>query len=212
MRDPDPSVDAPLLFVGDSITEQWSRHRPSVFAGGRFLNRGLGGQTTRDVRARFADEIDRAQPSGVHLMAGLNDVAGNGGPMPLSVTQENLAVMIDEARTRGCRVLVGSVTPADIIAWNPHVKPAEPIIALNTWLLAYARTTGAQYVDYHAALRTPGGGLRPGLGPDGSHLNAKGYRLMEPLLLEAASRCFGRDVRAAEPSLRQRVLGLLRHA
>lgn len=191
------------MFIGDSITEQWAQVRPFFFRDHGFLNRGMGGQTTHDVRARFLDEIGQAEAGGVHLLCGINDIAENGGPMPLSVTQDNLAWMIDRAAERGCTTLVGAVTPADVIAWNRRVQPAARITELNEWLGGYARARGAKFIDYHALLRTPTGALRPGLGTDGLHLNARGYRVIEPALIEAVTRCFG-TATFDPPSMAQR--------
>lgn len=197
---PHESDGRPILFVGDSITEQWSRFRPRFFRRHGFVNRGVGGQTTRQIRERFADEIVLAKPGGIHLLAGLNDIAENEGPVPLSTTQANLAWMIDRAVEAGCPVLVGSVTPADVLAWNPRIRPADTIIELNKWLRDATAVRGAAYVDYHAVLRTPEGALRPGLGPDGSHLNARGYRLIEAVLLEAIGTHLKRADRVAPPA------------
>ena len=208
MPNPDPFADGPLLFVGDSITEQWSRHRPFFFADRGFVNRGVGGQCTRDMRARFDEEMRLARPSGVHLMGGINDIAGNGWPVPLSSTQDELAWMMDRAAEAGCRVLVASVTPAARIGWNPKVQPAGPVLELNGWLREQARARRASYVDYHAVLRTSAGGLRDGLGPDGVHLDARGYRLIEPVLLDAIARCYGVPAPVTR-SWRRRARGLL---
>ena len=184
-------ADEPIVFLGDSITEQWSRCRPHFFADHGFLNRGIGGQTTGDIRARFVADVDRAGAAAIHLLAGTNDIAENGGPVPLSVTRDNLAWMIERAGALGRPILVGSVTPAAFFAWNPRVRPADTIVELNAWLARHAEAHGAGFVDYHAVLRSPGNGLRAGLGPDGAHLDARGYRLIEPVLLDAVARLVG---------------------
>lgn len=184
-------VAGPIVFLGDSITEQWSRYRPHFFADHGFVNRGIGGQTTRDIRARFSEDVDRAGAAAIHLLAGTNDIAENGGPVPLSSTEENLAWMIAQAGALGRPILVGSVPPAAVFAWNPRVRPADTIVELNAWLARYAEAQGAAYIDYHAALRSPANGLRAGLGPDGAHLDAKGYRVIEPILLGAVARVLG---------------------
>ena len=35
-----------VVFMGNSITEGWSHHRPEFFRNDTFINRGISGQTT----------------------------------------------------------------------------------------------------------------------------------------------------------------------
>ena len=44
------------------------------------------------------------------------------------------------------------------------------------------------YLNYHAAMVDPSGQLKEDLGDDGLHPNAKGYRIMAPLALEAIQK------------------------
>lgn len=197
-----------VLFIGDSITEQWSRFRPHFFPDHGFINRGLGGQTTRDIRARFVQEVRGAEPEAVHILGGINDIAGNGGPIEVAETQDSIGWMMARAAEHGCRVLVASLTPAAIVVWNRSVEPLPKIAAINEWLRAEAVAQDATFLDYHEVLRAPSGGLRPGLGPDGLHLNAKGYRLIEPVLLAAVAAAVG-TAGFRPPSLAERARRLV---
>lgn len=183
-------------------------YRPRFFQDHGFLNRGVGGYTTQGLRSRFLEEVERAKPSGIHLLGGINDIAGNGGPFSAPATQDNLAWMMAEGAASGCKVLVGSILPAERIPWNSGVEPKRHVAALNEWLRGEARSRGAHYVDYHTPLSTPAGALRPGLGPDGLHLNAKGYRVIEPVLLRAVEDVFGAS-RASRGSMAERARRLL---
>ncbi|MDR7039315.1 lysophospholipase L1-like esterase [Methylobacterium sp. BE186] len=175
----------PIVFVGDSITEGWGEAQPGLFARHGFVNRGIGGEASGRIRARFRDEILAAGARGVHLMCGINDIAEVEGPVPLPRIQENIAAMVAEGRRLGLPVWLGSITPATAIAWNPEVSPRPSIAALNRWLREHAAGAGARFIDYHAVLATEEGALRPGFGSDGVHLTPEGYRAMEAILLAA---------------------------
>ena len=67
-----------VVFMGDSITENWALADPAFFRG-EIVNRGISGQTTPQMLVRFRADVVALAPKIVHLMAGTNDVAGNTG-------------------------------------------------------------------------------------------------------------------------------------
>ena len=73
--------------------------------------------------------------------------------------------------------------------------PAAEIIALNTWLRALADQRGMVYADYHTALATPDGAMKPGLSADGVHPNQAGYAIMEPIARAALAEAERRAIR-----------------
>src|SRR5712691_6795820 len=50
------------------------------------LNRGINGQTSSEIRARFRDDVLRVKPAYVIVLAGVNDIFG--GAEPESVERE----------------------------------------------------------------------------------------------------------------------------
>jgi lysophospholipase L1-like esterase len=73
------------------------------------------------------------------------------------------------------------------------VCPLIPqIAALNDWLRGYAKANGFTYVDYHAALSTPAGAMKPGYATDGVHPTPQGYAVMRPLATAAIAKALGR--------------------
>ena len=179
---------ARVVFMGDSITENWLLADADFFSGG-VVNRGIGGQTSAQMLVRFRADVVALRPAVVHILAGTNDVAGNNGPIRPGDFQNNLQSMVEIARANGIRVVLGSIPPAAVLGWQPDLKPAPRIAALNDWMREYARRNGLTYIDYHAALRGAGGELKPALGNDGVHPNRDGYvvmkRLVEPALAAA---------------------------
>jgi lysophospholipase L1-like esterase len=182
-----PAAGRRVVFMGDSITQGWGLADPAFFGPGR-VNRGISGQTTPQMLARFQADVAALKPCAVHIMAGTNDVAGNTGPTSVSDIQNNIIAMVTIAKANRVAVVLASIPPAKVFTWAPALKPAEQIRGLNEWLKAYAAREGLTYVDYYAAMVTPDGAMKPELTFDGVHPNAAGYQVMEPLTQAALKR------------------------
>ena len=171
-----------VVFMGNSITEGWARHFDTMFPGKPYVGRGISGQTTPQLLVRFRQDVIALAPAVVVILAGTNDVAGNGGPATLAMIEDNLASMVDLATANGVRVVLSSVLPAYAYPWRPGLEPAAPtIVALNASLKDYAATRGVVYLDYHSAMADERQGLRRELSDDGVHPNEAGYRVMAAL-------------------------------
>lgn len=108
----DPCPPA-VVFMGDSITENWLLGDPALFGTTR-VNRGIGGQTTPQMLLRFRADVIALRPRAVHIMAGTNDIAGNTGPSTLLAVKNNLISMVELAKANGIEVLLGSIPPAGL--------------------------------------------------------------------------------------------------
>lgn len=168
-----------VVFMGDSITENWASKVPQFFATER-VGRGISGQTTSQMLLRFRQDVVDLHPTVVQIMAGTNDIAGNTGPTTDAQVQGNIMSMVELAKAHGIRVILASIPPADHFEWKPGVKPAPRIAAMNAWLKDYAGRVGATYADYWSALHV-GDALNPAYGTDGVHPNAAGYAAMAPV-------------------------------
>lgn len=180
-----------VVFIGDSITDNWLNGDPSLFTNG-LVDRGISGQTTPQMLVRFREDAINLHPRAVHIMAATNDIAGNTGASTIEVVEGNIESMAELARAHGIRVILASTPPAAAFPWSPGKAPAPIIAAFNQWLRAYAHREGFTYVDYHAVLADAGGGMKPGLASDGVHPTQEGYALMRPLALAAISKTLGR--------------------
>lgn len=187
-----PRPEAPrVVFLGDSITDYWRLNE--YFPGRDFLNRGISGQTTTQMLARFKADVLDLRPAAVVILAGTNDLARG---IPIAETADNIQMMSDLARSHGgVKVIIGSVLPvsdhhraADPNWERTPARPLQKIRALNDLLKAAAIRDGHAWVDYHSSAAGPDGQLKAELADDGLHPNAQGYRLMAPLVLEAIER------------------------
>jgi lysophospholipase L1-like esterase len=169
-----------VVFMGDSITDGW--HLDGSFPAKPYINRGISGQTTPQMLLRFRQDVIALKPKVVVILAGINDIAGNTGPMTLEQTEDNLASMADLAVANHIRVVFCSVMPAFDFPWKPGMTPAPKVLVLNAWIKAYAATNGHVYVDYHTAMKDERDGLPATLSGDGVHPMPAGYAIMAPLV------------------------------
>lgn len=180
-----------VVFMGDSITDGWIKGDPDFFKEGR-IDRGIGGQTTTQMLVRFREDVIALKPKAVHIMAGTNDIAGNTGAATMAMVQGNIQGMAELARANGIKVILASVPPAAAFPWSPDKRPAPQIAEMNAWLKRYAAAEGFTYVDYHPALATAEGAMKPGFANDGVHPTPAGYAAMRPVALEAIRRTLGK--------------------
>ena len=180
-----PTAAPRVVFMGDSITESWKVLRPDFFGEG-YVDRGVSGQTTGQMLLRFRQDVIALKPVVVHLMAGTNDFAGNGGPTSVEAVRNNIISMVELALANDIRVVLASVPPASGFPWRPSVTDvAQPIVDFNEWLQRYARERNLIYVDYHEALADERDAMKQTFAEDGVHPNKEGYVVMEPLAREA---------------------------
>lgn len=181
-----------VVFMGNSITDAWARFFPQMFPGKPYVGRGISGQTTPQMLVRFRQDVIALKPAVVVILAGTNDIAGNTGPSTLEMIEDNLMSMTELAHASGIRVVLSSVLPVYDYPWRPGLQPAAKIIALNTWMKAYAARAGAVYLDYHSAMVDERQGLRSDLTRDGVHPTEAGYRVMAPLAERAIEEALRR--------------------
>jgi lysophospholipase L1-like esterase len=143
-----------IVFMGDSITQLWGFAKPQDFGPAR-VNRGISGQTTPQMLLRFKQDVLSLKPAAVHILAGINDVAGNTGPTTLKDIQNNITSMVELAKAHGVTVILATPLPADRFNWAPQMKPAPTVIAYANWIRRYAAEQDLVLADYYPVLATP---------------------------------------------------------
>ena len=135
------------MFFGDSITDNWSKPEyGGFFPGMRYVNRGIGGQTTAQMLLRFRADVLELDPLAVVILAGTNDIAGNSGPVTLDQVQDSLTSMAELARAHGIKVVLASLLPVSDDKQDANgqpitrtrQRPTQTIRELNRWLATYA--------------------------------------------------------------------------
>ena len=181
-----------VVFMGNSITAGWTPLFAEMFPGKPYVGRGISGQTTPQMLVRFRQDVITLKPAVVVILAGTNDIAGNTGPSTLEMIEDNLASMSELAQANGIRVVLCSVLPVFDYPWKPGLQPAPKIIALNTWMRAYAKAHKAEYADFHGAMADARQGLPKELAADGVHPNLTGYQIMVPIVEKAIAEALKR--------------------
>jgi len=179
----DVSDQIEVVFMGNSITQGWLSMRPEFFQEHGFINRGIGGQTTPQMLLRFRQDVIDLNPRIVVILAGINDIAENTGPISLTEIADNIESMVQLAQANGVVPVICSVLPANSFPWRQRTDPTEKVIELNGLLKQMAITYKLPYVDYYSAMVDAQKGLRSDWGYDPVHPNEAGYAVMEPLLL-----------------------------
>ena len=181
-----------VVFMGNSITENWAYYHPEFFRSHNFCGRGIGGQTSAQMLVRFTADVIDLHPKVVVIMAGTNDVAHNDYWMEPDKVVDNVVAMCNLARANGIVPVISSITPCASFLWNPEIEnAAQTIVDINRSLRAYADANGIVYVDYHSALADEQNGFPKRLSDDGCHPSADTYFVMEKLVLQAISTVKG---------------------
>ena len=113
------AVRPKVVFIGDSITEGWYSAHPSFFDANGFAARGISGQVTAQMLARFQCDVVALRPRAVVILAGTNDIARNNGPIDEERIADNIRSMAELARAHGMRVFLCSVLPGRVTAGAP---------------------------------------------------------------------------------------------
>lgn len=171
-----------IVFIGDSITEFWERYDSMFFSQNTYINRGISSQTTSQILERFQNDVIDLQPKSVIILAGINDIAENNGPISIEEIMNNIVSMVEKSLKNNIEVLLCSVLPANNFYWNPKIQPIEKIIQLNQMIKAYSLVKQIKYVDYYTQMVDENLGLDKKYTDDGVHPNLEGYLKMKSIL------------------------------
>ena len=169
----------PAIFVGDSITWQWARNstsfaesnlkipfdasymtrsgsnvevpfHPGFFAGNGYIDKGISGQNTTQMLARFQKDVVEQEPQVVVIMGGTNDLAQGVSKEDIV---SNIGQMAEMATGAGIKVVMCTVTPNNDNYSRLDPKNKGPhIIELNGMLKDQAIAKGYSWCDYWSSL------------------------------------------------------------
>ena len=164
-------VEAPPAGRGDARS-QYAYWLMQAHPGWEVLNRGVNGERSDQIRARFDRDVLSARPAVVVVVAGVNDVYQG---RPASQVIEHLRWMYDRARHAGIRVVAGTILPYDTASPDQNARMHE----INAWIRHEAAGDPALgFVDTRAAVAAPANPDTLSETADHLHPSPAGYRAM----------------------------------
>ncbi len=184
-----------LLFLGDSITDNWSR-APQIFekyyGGFQPANFGIGGDTTQNVIWRIENgELDGIHPKVVVLMIGTNNSASNTAG-EIAAADAKIIRMI-QARIPGTKILLLAIFPRGPRK-NTNGTPDNYVLRMsvigpvNEQLARLDDGKNVRYLDIGPKFFGADGKIPDAIMGDHLHPTVAGYQIwadaMQPLLDE----------------------------
>jgi lysophospholipase L1-like esterase len=198
-----------VIFIGDSITQNWGSGQfgQAFVQNSNWIDKGVSGQTSTQVLARFQSDVIDAHPDIVHILVGTNDVYPGWQLCQGNTINScgNIEAMVAEAQAAGIKVILGTIPP-----WGPGSLPEEAdsspdrytrISEWNDWLKQYGNENRIIVLDYHVVLQAANGEQYiPSLTADGVHPSTAGFALMTSLAEQAiAGAPAMAELRSVEP-------------
>ena len=143
--DPLPSW---LQDRGNNVYVTW---HPQFFSSNNYLDKGISGENTTQMVARYQKDVLKQDPQCVVIMGGTNDLAQGYSK---DIILQNIKTMAEQAEALNMKVVLCSVTPCNreySNLNNPKTKGAH-IVALNKMIKEYADSKGFTWCNYYPAL------------------------------------------------------------
>jgi lysophospholipase L1-like esterase len=172
--DPEPARQP---FEGDDLESQYLHWAALADPSIEFRNRGVGGERTDQIRARFPAAAAGADV--LVVQGGINDIVQG---RPIDAAAADIRELVRLAKGHGLGVVV-----ADVLPWNRGWPGAElQIRALNELIRSLAAAEGVKVLPFHDTLEDPDrpGRMREEWTADGNHPSVVGYRRLGELAFE----------------------------
>ena len=168
-------LEAPPDGRGD-VRSQYAYWLMQVRPDWRVLNRGVNGERSDEIAARFDRDVLSEAPAAVVIIAGVNDLyAGEAADH----VQRVLRGMFDRVAQAGIPVVAGTIVPYNTATPSANAAMHE----VNAWIAAETeRDSNLSCADTRAAAADPEHPDRLLTSPDGLHPDVDGYRRMAAVL------------------------------
>jgi lysophospholipase L1-like esterase len=185
-----------VLFLGDSITENWKAKAPELWKQYeekyQAADFGIGGDRTQHVIWRIENgELDGIHPKVVVFMLGTNNTSDNSADQ--IVAADKKIIRLIQEKIPETKIIVMAILPRGPRknsngTWDDGVARMDVIRAANAQLAKLDNGKTIRYLDIGPKFVGVDGKLPNDLMPDQLHPNATGYKLwvdaMQPLLDE----------------------------
>ena len=149
-----------IVCFGDSLTKGYkiksSDAWPAIISKEgniEVLNKGINGDTTGGMLARFNSDVINNKPSHVIVMGGVNDLIWN---VPLAVVESNISAMVQQAIHNQIIPVIGVPTPAIIAEAQKHWRFVSNFYEVNEflreyrqWIISFGEYFGVKVLDFY---------------------------------------------------------------
>jgi len=170
-------LESPPVGLGDE-TSQYAFWLMKAHPEWVVLNRGINGQRSDEIRARFERDVIQNRPAAIVIIAGVNDIYQ--GRSVEQVTVE-LQAMYVRAAAAAIPVVAGSIIPFNTATPEQNQRMRQ----VNDWI---GRQPNVTFADTRAAVAASGNPDSLFESPDGLHPSAAGYRRMAEAIAPALQR------------------------
>jgi lysophospholipase L1-like esterase len=183
----------PVVILGASYAQGWKLERISER---EVINRGIAGQQSFELLARFDDDVVKAAPRAVILWGFINDIFRSpAGEMEKTVAriQASYLEMIKRARAAGIEPILATEVTArprnatvldsvmtfvgDMAGKTSYQDQINrDVLAVNQWIVDIGAREGLTVLPFQSLLAEESGRRRRAFAqPDGSHITTAGY-------------------------------------
>jgi lysophospholipase L1-like esterase len=147
------------------------------------LNRGVNGERSDQIAARFDRDVLAETPDAVIIIAGVNDVYQGRPALQVTAVLHDL---YERAALASIPVVAGSIVPYNTASPAACAAMRE----INHWIQAEAaRRPTLWFADTRGATAAPDDPDRLAGSPDGLHPDVEGYRRMAEALAPVLAEC-----------------------
>lgn len=189
-----PSIEGQtkIVMFGDSRIEYWLP-LPAL-ENAQFINAGVSGETTTEMRRRFEHDVLRHSPDIVVMQSGVNDLTasvtkGIENPQKLiELMHENTQYFIDTLQNNNIQLVITSIFPSakyslsKKLFWEKDLS--EKIANSNRILEKIVKDSNAQWLDFNPVFYDNKANLRTDRHRDVLHINATAYEALNQQLNE----------------------------
>jgi len=181
-----PKTQKRIVLFGDSRIQEW-KDLPNI-ANVEFINRGIGGETTAQLRARLETDVLKLNPDVVILQMGINDLVTLGVANEveqkaiIQQCDENLKLVVEALTQAHIQVILLTIIPPaqpHLLRWMVWSEViAQQVEEINQSWLKRAATQTNQFlhlIDTAAVLKNQQGQWHSNVNRDTLHLTATGY-------------------------------------
>ncbi|MDR0486502.1 MAG: GDSL-type esterase/lipase family protein [Elusimicrobiota bacterium] len=176
-----------IICLGDSLTYGFAMARRDTWVsltaektGFEIINKGINGDTTGGMIARFERDVLRENPSAVIAVGGANDIFTS---QTSANARSNIFAMLNLASANKILFITGSLLPIDLdnvrtdwASFTDMESAQGCCLSYNIWLSSFCKIFKTPFIDFNAAF-SASADTNLYL-EDGLHPNAEGHKIM----------------------------------